>query len=98
MNVVLRKSRKLIGTLTGPNSIDDGVPLPIALKTQAYRSGRGIVWEPDPPPNPKRPVEIPYLLDGILTANSKWSSTRCTRVCSGRILSSGRSRKQLGFI
>jgi hypothetical protein len=63
MNVVLRKSRKLIGTLTGTTSTGDGIPLPIALKTKAYRCGRGIAWEPDPPPNPKRPVEIPYLLD-----------------------------------
>ncbi len=63
MNVVLRKSRKLIGTLTGTTSIGDGIPLPIALKTQAYRRGQGVAWEPDPPPNPKRPVEIPYLLD-----------------------------------
>ena len=59
MNVVLRKSRKLIGILTGTTSAGDGIPLPIALKTKAYRCGNGIAWEPDPPPNPKRPVEIP---------------------------------------
>lgn len=63
MNVVLRKSRKLIDTLTGTISIGDGVSLPIELKAQAYRRGQGIAWEPDPPPSPKRPVEIPYLLD-----------------------------------
>jgi hypothetical protein len=63
MNVVLRKPRKLIGTLTATASTGDGVPLAIALKKQAYRCGKGIAWEPDPAPNPKSPVEILYLLD-----------------------------------
>lgn len=62
MNVVLRKSRKLIGTLTGTISIGDGVSLPIERKAQAYRRRQGIAWEHDPPPSTKRPVEIRYLL------------------------------------
>ncbi len=63
MNIVLQKSRKLIGTLTGTTSIGDDVSLQVERKLRAYRRGQYIAWEPDPPPNPRRPVEIPYLLD-----------------------------------
>jgi hypothetical protein len=43
MNVVLRNSRKLIGTLTGTTSIGDGISLPVELKAHAYRRGQGVV-------------------------------------------------------
>jgi len=63
MQVVLKNSRKIIGTWVQPISIDQRIPLPHQLSAPAYRTDQGIAWEPDPPPNPKRPVSIPFWCD-----------------------------------
>jgi hypothetical protein len=63
MNVVLKNSRRIIGIWVQPISVERGIPLPHRLSATAYRGGQGIAWKPDPPPNPKHPVQIPFWCD-----------------------------------
>src|SRR5690349_19823734 len=65
MNVVLKKSRREIGTWVQAISIDGGIPLPQQFGAPGYRYGTVLRWQPlGPPPQPQGDrVEVPFWCD-----------------------------------
>ena len=61
MNIVLKESGRTIGTNSAIPTA--GVTSRTELRARAYRTTKGLAWEPDPPLATIHRVEIPYIQD-----------------------------------